>query len=46
MNTFNIGGNTSIESYLDVEKIINAVKKTKSDAVHPGYGFLSENVNF
>ena len=41
-----IGGNTSAESYLKVNKIIDAVKKTNSEAVHPGYGFLSENVKF
>ena len=43
---FNIGGNTSAESYLIVEKIIDVLKKSNADAVHPGYGFLSENVNF
>ena len=43
---FNIGGNTSAESYLIIEKIIDALKKSNADAVHPGYGFLSENVNF
>ena len=42
----NIGGNTSAESYLIIDKIISAIKKTNADAVHPGYGFLSENVNF
>ncbi|MFL2661153.1 MAG: acetyl-CoA carboxylase biotin carboxylase subunit [Alphaproteobacteria bacterium] len=42
----NIGGNTSTESYLVIDKIISAIKKTNADAVHPGYGFLSENVNF
>ena len=42
----NIGGNTSSESYLKVNKIIDAVKKTNAEAVHPGYGFLSENVKF
>ena len=42
----NIGGNTSAESYLVIDKIISAIKKTNADAVHPGYGFLSENVNF
>ncbi len=42
----NIGGNTSAESYLKIDKIIAAIKKTGAEAVHPGYGFLSENVNF
>ena len=43
---FNIGGNTSSESYLIIDKIIDVIKKSNADAVHPGYGFLSENVNF
>ena len=42
----NIGGITSAESYLDINKIIDAMKKTNAIAVHPGYGFLSENVKF
>ena len=42
----NIGGNSSIESYLNIKKIIKAIKETNSNAVHPGYGFLSENVLF
>ena len=42
----NIGGSTSAESYLDIKKIIDALKKSNADAVHPGYGFLSENVKF
>ena len=41
-----IGGSSSAESYLVIEKIIDACKKTKADAVHPGYGFLSENEEF
>jgi len=41
-----IGEATSSKSYLDVDKIIHAVKKTGADAVHPGYGFLSENAAF
>ena len=42
----NIGGETSIDSYLRIDKIIDAMKKSNAEAVHPGYGFLSENVNF
>ena len=39
-------GRTSAETYLDVEKVINACKRSGADAVHPGYGFLSENEDF
>lgn len=41
-----LGGVSSSESYLVMEKIIEAAKKTNSDAIHPGYGFLSENAEF
>ena len=41
-----IGPAVASESYLSIEKIINAAKKTNSDAIHPGYGFLSENPKF
>ena len=41
-----IGEAASSESYLVMDKIIDAVKKTGADAVHPGYGFLSENAVF
>ncbi len=41
-----IGNNNPQESYLNIEKIIDAAKKTQADAIHPGYGFLSENVAF
>jgi acetyl-CoA carboxylase biotin carboxylase subunit len=41
-----IGPSPSNESYLVIEKIISAAKKAKADAIHPGYGFLSENAEF
>lgn len=41
-----IGASTPAESYLNIEKIISVAQSTKSQAVHPGYGFLSENAAF
>lgn len=41
-----IGASKVSESYLSITKIIDACKKTGADAVHPGYGFLSENTDF
>lgn len=41
-----IGAPPSNESYLRYEKIIEVAKKSGAEAVHPGYGFLSENANF
>lgn len=41
-----IGPAQSIKSYLNINAILNAIKKTKAEAVHPGYGFLSENMDF
>jgi propionyl-CoA carboxylase alpha chain len=41
-----IGAAPARESYLNIEKIISAAKLTGADAIHPGYGFLSENAAF
>ena len=42
----NIGPAAAAESYLVQDKIIDACKQTGADAIHPGYGFLSENASF
>jgi len=44
--SYYLGGSQPRESYLDADKIISIAKKSKSDAIHPGYGFLSENAPF
>ena len=41
-----LGGQTAAESYLNTEAILDAIKKSGADAVHPGYGFFSENADF
>jgi acetyl-CoA carboxylase, biotin carboxylase subunit len=41
-----IGGSTADESYLNTNNIISAAIATSADAIHPGYGFLSENASF
>lgn len=41
-----IGPAPSLQSYLNVDAILHAIEHTQADAVHPGYGFLSENPIF
>src|SRR6266436_4134380 len=41
-----LGGQTAAESYLNTEAILDAITRSGADAVHPGYGFYSENTDF
>ena len=43
---FALGGQTAAESYLNTEAILDAIRRSGADGVHPGYGFYSENTEF
>jgi len=44
--SYEIGPPPPLESYLNIDKLIEVAKEAKADAIHPGYGFLAENADF
>ncbi len=43
---YSLPGSAPFDTYLNQEKIIDVARRAKADAIHPGYGFLSENASF
>src|ERR1700684_3855179 len=43
---YSLGGRTAAESYLNTEAILGVIARSDAEAVHPGYGFFSENTDF
>jgi acetyl-CoA/propionyl-CoA carboxylase, biotin carboxylase, biotin carboxyl carrier protein len=45
-SAYSLSGTTAAQTYLNIEKLIEVAKQSGADAIHPGYGFLSENADF